>query len=298
MKKLILLLLLIVLMGAVGALAASEEAFQAPAITFHQTYLNLGNQDVRDMDGLVRFLDKHPQLTKVDMYATTLKAEDADHLAVRYPDIAFGWTLHLVDEHVIRTDATAYAINHNNRSKEHTSEDFRNLQYCTNLKALDLGHNKITDISFLNNLQDLKVLIITCNKITDISPLANLKQLEYLELFKNQIADMSPLAGLSNLLDLNICHNKTDDLTPLYSLKGLERLWIYNSNNYSADDPLPEGRVQALQGALPDCYIDSTHYSTLGGWRTHPRYYVVFNMLHGELAWLPWSAEGLIPRYQ
>ena len=43
--------------------------------------------------------------------------------------------------------------------------------------------------------------------------------------------------------------------------------------------------------------INSTSYSTLGGWRTHERYYVVFNMLHGAVSWLPWDAQGLVPRY-
>ena len=127
------------------------------------------------------------------------------------------------------------------------------------------------------------MLIITCNKITDISPLANLQQLEYLELFKNQITDMRPLAGLTNLLDLNICHNKTDDLTPLYSLKGLERLWIYNSNNYAASDPIPKEVVAHLKATHPGCHIDHTHYSTLGGWREHPRYFVIFDIFKNSV---------------
>ena len=45
-------------------------------------------------------------------------------------------------------------------------------------------------------------------------------------------------------------------------------------------------------------YIDATSYSTLGGWREHPRYYVVFNMFHGRIEWLPWDADGLVPRYK
>ena len=147
------------------------------------------------------------------------------------------------------------------------------------------------------DLTELRVIILACNRISDISVLAGLKKLEYVELFNNYIEDYSPLSGLKRLIDLNLCFNQTQDFTPLYGLKGLERLWLYHSNNRSDADPVDPALVANLQAALPDTLIDSTHYSTLGGWRQHPRYYVVFNMLHGEVAWLPWSAEGLVPRY-
>ena len=259
--------------------------------------IDFGQAKVSDLDAFMAFLDAQPQLERVDMYDTRLKSEEIDLLAARYPNIRFGWTIRLVEDHYVRSDATAYAINHNNRSETHSSDAFRQLKYCTDLMALDLGHNGIDDISFLGDLPKLRLLIISCNLIVDVSPLARLQDLEYVELFKNQIEDVRPLAKLKKLIDLNLSHNLIKDLSPLQTLPKLERLWIYNANNYNADDPVPPEQVEALQQALRNCHINSTSYSTLGGWRTHERYYVVFNVFHGAVAYLPWGSKGLKPRY-
>lgn len=297
LKKLISLILLSALLLPGPTLAEALETQTLPALTETQSYVDLKDSRVRDVEGFMRWLSEHPALRRVDMYESRLKAEEIDALAERFPGIEFGWTIRLTEDHYVRTDATAYAINHNNRSALHKSEDFRQLKYCKNLMALDLGHNAIDDISFMKDLKQLRVIILANNFITDISPLSELKDLEYVELFNNYITDYSPLSGLDRLIDLNIAFNQTQDFTPLYGLKRLERLWVYNANNRSSSDPVDPNLVAALQQALPDTEINSTSYSTLGGWRKHPRYYVVFNMLHGAVAWLPWSAQGLVPRY-
>ncbi len=299
-KKLLILLLALLLTPLMPAGAEDVKGnldFSRIALAASDRTVDFAQAKVTDIDALMAFLDAHPRLERVDMYETRLKADQLDLLAGRYPNIRFGWTIRLVEDHYIRTDATAYAINHNNRSETHSSEDFRQLKYCPDLMALDLGHNGITDISFLEDLPKLRLLIITCNLIVDVSPLAKLQDLEYLELFKNQIEDVSPLAKLEKLIDLNLSHNRIKDLSPLQTLPRLERLWIYNANNYNADDPVPPEQVEALQKALGSCHIDSTSYSTLGGWRTHERYYVVFNVFHGEIAYLPWGSKGLKPNY-
>jgi Leucine-rich repeat (LRR) protein len=271
--------------------------FNQIALTAADKTIDFGQAKVADLEAFRAFLDAQPQLEQVDMYDTRLKSGEIDLLAARYPDIRFGWTIPLVKDHFVRTDATAYAINHNNRSETHSSEDFRQLKYCRDLMALDLGHNRIDDISFLEDLPKLRLLIISCNHIVDVSPLARLQDLEYVELFKNLIEDVRPLAKLEKLIDLNISHNRIKDLSPLQTLTGLERLWIYNANNYNAKNPVPPEQVEALQQALSSCNINSTSYSTLGGWRTHERYYVVFNVFHGAVAYLPWGSKGLKPRY-
>lgn len=260
--------------------AHAEEAtltFQNVTVNADAEYLDMGDNKIQDLDAFMDFLDQLPSLKKVDMFATPVRKTKIEVLVERFPDIEFGWTMQ-ISEHYIRTDQTAFSTLHNNKSAWHDSEDFSILKYCKNLLALDIGHNGVDDLSFLYDLPQLKVLILACNKITDITPIASLKDLEYIELFKNKITDVTPVAGLTKLLDLNVCYNRIGDLSPILPMNHLERLWIYNSNNYSDDKPVPKEMVNALKEALPNTHIDSTHYSTGGGWREHDRYFVIYEM--------------------
>lgn len=206
-----------------------------------------------------------------------------------------GLTVHLVAEHYVESAATAYFTQHNNKSKTHGSAAFEGLRHCPDLLALDLSHNEITDLSFLRHCPKLKILLLGDNDIIDISPLADLHDLEYLELWKNHITDFSPLAGLNKVIDLNVCFNRCDDLRPLHSLTRLERLWIYNSNNYSAKDPVDKDEVAKLHAALPGTNIDSISYSTLGGWRDHPRHFVVRDIFRKYKRYVPWGGMNESP---
>ena len=235
-------------------------------------YIDMGKLKVTDFDKFEAFLDQFPNLKKVDMFATPIWRPRIEELAERYPQIEFGWTMRLA-EHTIRTDQTAFSTLHNHNSEFHDERQFSILKYCKNLQALDIGHNKVMDLSFLYDLPHLKVLIVACElTLKDITPIGSLKELQYLELFKNDINDISCLANCTELVDLNICFNRIKDWTPLYGLTKLERLWLFNSSNYS-DIPIPDDVVQALKDHLPDTYVDATSYSTDGGWREHPRYF-------------------------
>lgn len=253
---------------------------------------------VRDIDALIAKYESDNSIKRIDMYETQLKPSQIEYIKSRLHNIEIGCQVWLVERHYVRTDATAYATRHTNKSKKHKSSEFAALKYCPDMMTLDLSHNDIDDISFLLDMPKLRVLLLGDNDIEDVSYLSQLRDLEYLELFKNKIKDVSPLASLQNLLDLNLSHNHIDDLTPLAVLKNVERLWVYNSNNYSKNDPVPKTVVDFLQSEMPNTHIDSTSYSTLGGWREHPRYYVVRNMIRGVHKWLPWDAEGLIPKGQ
>jgi Leucine-rich repeat (LRR) protein len=229
--------------------------------------IDLGRKRITNVAEFMDFLDCFPNLQKVDMYNSWIKRKDLEALYVCYPNIRFGWTLHIY-EHTVRTDVTAFSTLHNNRCQTHSSEDFEQLKYCRDLVALDLGHNCIEDISFLRNFPKLKVLILACNYISDISVLTELKDLEYVELFKNRITDVSALANHEKLLDLNICFNKINDVSMLSTDKNLERFWMYHNK-------LTDEQCLAMRSALPYCKVDFKSYSTLGGWREHPRYFVI-----------------------
>ena len=239
--------------------------------------IDLGDVTIKSLEGFIAYLQQFPHLKQADLYATPLSPESIDALTEAFPQVTFGMTMRIGD-HLVRTDATAFSTLHGNSSRHHDEDDFRYLKYCTNLLALDIGHNSVRDVSFLYDLPDLKVLILACNEITDITPVGSLHQLEYLELFKNDVRDLSCLEACTKLIDLNVCFNHIDDLTPIAKLPGLQRLWVFNSNNWSDADPVDGQQLALLKQALPQCHIDSTSYSTLGGWRDHRRYYIVSNM--------------------
>ena len=75
--------------------------------------------------------------------------------------------------------------------------DIRPLAKLTNLEALSLEGNGITDITLLSDMKKLTKLILTDNRIEDFSPLAGLTNLSTLNIRNNPGTDFSPLAALT-----------------------------------------------------------------------------------------------------
>ena len=272
-------LLLLLLLWPLGA--RTEETVTACGITVSAdaTAIDFGEVVVTDIGELVTFLDGMPQLEKVDMYASRLSLTDMDMLFTRYPQITFGWT-YRVGDHLVRTDITAFSTLHGSSpDPTHSEREFQWLKFCKGLKAIDVGHNWITDVSFVTNFPELKVLILAVSPITDITPLAELKELEYLELFTNRVTDITPLTGLTNLRDLNLKNNPVTDLTPLFGMTWLERLWVGGPRM----EKVPKEQIGQLYEALPDCEIDWDSQPTGGTWREHPHYDTIYRMFRTQV---------------
>ncbi len=289
MKSIRMILAAVLFLVLLGTAASAEVSFEGAVFDQEAAYIDLGDHIVTDFDAFITFLDQMPNLKQVDMWNTTMTAGMCDLLATRFPEMKWGWTMKLQGKdhfHLIRTDYTSWSTLHNNTTSHHDSQDFRILKYCWNLKALDVGHNSVTDLDFLYDLPELRVLIVACNMITDITPVASLKNLEYVELFKNKITDISPLAGLTHLLDVNICFNQISDWSPLMNLPYLMRLWMYSSQH--ANTAPPSDVVGQLKAVHPGALIDSTHYSTTGAWRylnektMHPHYACIVQMFGAD----------------
>lgn len=133
------------------------------------------------------------------------------------------------------------------------------LKYCTDVKYLDLGHDCITHIDFINYMPNLEVAVLAITWITDLTPLSNCPNLEYLEIFTSNVTDISPLGKCTNLEYLNISNlPSVRDLTSLYSLTKLKRL-------YCAMSYIPDDQQQGIREALPDCefefgWVDPSKY--------------------------------------
>lgn len=254
--------------------AYETEAFGRRFSTGDRT-LDLGDAVTdSDVDELMRLLDRMHALEEIDMYESTLSQESMDRLFDRYPNVFFGWTFTMCNgRYKLRTDATAFSTMLGKPRNVYTQEDFAPLRFCTRLEALDLGHNAITDLSFIGGLTQMKALILADNAITDLSPVASMKELQYVELFMNdELTDYSPLAGLP-LTDLNVrCEadeRHTLNVEQFMGMTTLERFWASTGS-------LTEEEQERLQEALPDCKISITEsHSTGNGWRTTERHEVV-----------------------
>ena len=238
--------------------------------------LDLNSRIIPDYEQFFETLVLFDHLTKVEMCDCGLSNEQLGALRDAYPDTKFVWRIYL-GKWSLRTDAVAFSVLIMQYDYTRmTSKDIEVLKYCTDLQALDLGHQAITDISVIGEyLTDLRILIVADNKITDLSPLANLPHLHYLEFFMNQVKDLTPLAQCRELVDLNISYNPgLSDITPLLDLPVLERLWMVAV-------PVSDADVALLQKTYPDTVISTWgDGSTDQGWRTHARYYAMIDMFY------------------
>lgn len=135
------------------------------------------------------------------------------------------------------------------------------LQYCTETKYVDFGHNlNISDFSFLAYMPKLEVAILALTGCSDLSPLVNCPELEYLEVYRSQVTDLSPLANCTKLKHLNFGDLEISDITCLYGLE-LERMRGCATN-------VPEEQFEEYSRLHPNCQMLNEGYSpSKNGWR-------------------------------
>ena len=229
---------------------------------------------------IAQALDALPNIERVIMHKYTPKLSTLDtYLLTPYPDVQFEWTLNwlICDGRRVklRNDATAFSTGKGRQDPRYTSAQiWERLQYFPDLVAIDVGHNNVSDLSFLTHFPGLRRLICIDSKkpLTDLTPLTELYELEYIELFMQNITDLTPLANHTKLLDLNLATNNITDLSPLYSCTNLQRLWISSNPNLTLEE------IEEFQRHVPGCqvvYDIRKGDETGGGWREHPHYDVI-----------------------
>ena len=240
--------------------------------------LDLSNRELADTVELEEAVALLPRLKKVDMCGCGLSNEEMEALNQRHEGVQFVWLIHF-SLYTLRTDETAFCAanlpNHNWSAARPSDEEMATLRYCHDMVALDLGHMFFTDLGFLESMPHLRYLILVEERIHDITPIGTLKELEYLEIFINVIDDVSPLLNCKNLKHLNMCYTRGYDAEPLKQMTWLERLWIGGSK-------VDMKVLQEIADALPntECVIKEPNGgSTAGGWRKHPAYYEMRDLL-------------------
>ena len=261
----------------IGLCEKNEEVSLVTKVSFEGSVIDLGAHEIdlsekkiEDKETLTKLLSHVKERIKFVMCDTGLSNEELGKMREKFPHLEFAWRLYM-GKWSLRTDDEAFSVMiYTYDYVRMTSEDISVLRYCTNMYALDLGHQAITDLSVIGEMKDLRVLILADNKITDISPLSNLKHLEYLELFVNRVTDLSPLAECKKLVDLNLGFNRTlTDISPIYELDAIERLWLPTTK-------IPASKRSEITATFPDAQIVYEDVDSVSsGWRTHPRYFMM-----------------------
>lgn len=219
-----------------------------------------------------------PQVHRVDMTGCGLSNQEMGALQEAFPDVSFAWRLNLYT-YFISADADFFIPNPDagfvTTGIQHGPHA---LWYCRDLRALDLGHTGIHDISFLEVMPHLRYLILAANPINDLTLVGKLQELEWLELFQTYVQDLSPLLGCTALHDLNICYipaTGEEILATLSQMPWLRRLWVVGCN-------LTYEQIDELRAALPDTEIwyATGDESTGGTWRLDNDYYDMRDAFH------------------
>lgn len=240
------------------------------------TELDLSGRQLslEDLDTLRETVSQMPNLQKLILCNCGLSNETLQEFNESLPDIKVVWRLSLGCRWSLRTDAVAFSVLiYAYDYPRMTSNDIQVLKYCTDLRALDLGHQAITDLSVLGDyLPELRLLILADNAVSDLTPLTKMTHLHYLELFVNRLSDITPLAELHELVDVNVSYNAISDLTPLLYSPMMDRLWF--EHTYAG-----EAAYYMLKQAYPNAKIVLYGAGSVDqGWRTHERYYQMMDM--------------------
>lgn len=248
------------------------------------TEADISGIEITDIEALKTRLRLLYSLTYLDMCDCGLTNEQMEELQNEFPQIKFVWKVTL-GLWTIRTDTVAFStLKDGTITYRLTNDDCKVLKYCTDMVALDLGHNKVTDLSFLEYMPELKILILVDNWLTDtqspylydLSMLKYCPKLMYLEFFVGDVTDISVFDYLPNLVDLNISYNPISDVSHLLNFTKLERLYIEHTS-------LTEQDYELLKETYPDAYI--VYYgegSVDQGWREHERYFAMIDMFHNN----------------
>ena len=165
-------------------------------------------------------------------------------LRADFPETKIVWRVHIAYLNFL-TDVKVIHL-----TFELTDKNAQVMRYCNEVEYLDIGHNTISDISFVTGMPELKLFILSYNHVKDLTPLASCKKLEMLELyFCFLLKDISPLTECDSLQLLNISATGVRDISPACEMKNLKRFYCIMNLG------IPDEQKTAVREALPDCWI-------------------------------------------
>lgn len=231
-------------------MAGFELTNKSEEINFNRAVVSKAKQAELDTEfEKLRYL---PAMKKIDMCGCGVPNEKMAQWRDKYPDVKFIWEITFGNSRKkwkVRTDIQVFSTllgNIRQVGDENTYEPL--FLYCTDLVALDLGHNLVRDLSKITNLKKLQGLIITDNRVKDLSPLAELENFQFLEANRNYIKDVSPLAKCKNLVHADFYDNNVKDISPLRACPKLKTI-------VSKGNPISYPKIKEEIDAMPNVAI-------------------------------------------
>ena len=232
---------------------------------------------VETLDGLEDALRYLPDIRFVDMLACEVTTDDIDRYMEINPDADYLWWVKF-GRWVVRSDIQIFSSMRTTDNHYYTSEElYPLLHYCKKMRALDLGHNALTDLTDIGNMTDLQVLIIADNEyLTDLSPLKNLDKLYYFEMFLCiNITDFSGLDGMVSMEDMNCRYCRyLDDPSFLANMPNLRMLYCANTGL-----GLREIAPYRIEGCSYETASED-YSSVYHGWRATDRNIAIRHLFH------------------
>ncbi len=244
-------------------------------------YIDISHIDISDVD-IDMIISRLPNVKRLVMCDCGLDNNGYAAIQDRHPDIKIVWEI-VLSHWTIRTDVVAFSTFKTTAEEFYLENDEAYyLKYCNELVALDLGHNYVSDLSFLEYMPELKVLILvdnvkekdgeTLRHLTDLSELKYVPKLRYLEIFANNVSDLSFLDYMPDLEDLNISYNSVSSIEHMQNMPKIKKLWMEHTYISGAG-------VSTLRQLYPNARIVSSGEGSIDqGWRTGERYRAVRRM--------------------
>lgn len=240
------------------------------------TEIELSKMYFASLDEVEEQASYFPSLEKLALldcgYASNNLFDDETLAAFREkmrPNYKVVWSMNIYGM-IIRTDDLYFMPN--KYGVQVSNYQVQRLRYCEDMLCVDLGHQMIVDLSFLEGMPHLKYFICIDSNLLYIEPISNCKELIYCELFWTPISDFTPLLECTALEDLNVSRTNGDPMV-FVDMPWLKNLWIRGS-------AVKPSEREILEAALPNTNIKYCDYEmTANGWRDLQNYFDMRDLL-------------------
>lgn len=173
------------------------------------------------------------------------------------------WTVKLGSICKLRTDAVKF-MPLTQGDGYFQDKNAKNLKYCEDLVAIDIGHSRVRNIDWVAYMPKLKYLILADTDVRRLDGIENCKELVWLELQWCAIESYEPLLGCTALEDLNLSRTFAPP-EPISQMTWLKNLWCMERGT---------GVAYRWSQDLPNTHVVCTGTDSIGyGWRKLPNYY-------------------------